>query len=190
MNNKILAIFCVLMVLMPSFFLNAQQSKPLDAFVARTLQTEKVTTINSLWTIVESNNLDVSHSVNDATFFSINKDILMDIMENKTNLLQLEIPYNSRTIKLNLVKYDIFSSGFAVNLIENGIPEKFNYEPGLYYRGVIEDMEGSLAAFSFFNEEIYGVFSIPEIGNINLIPIKIDEDDSEYHYVQYNENDL
>jgi hypothetical protein len=71
--------------------------------------------------------------------------------------------------------------------------KKVDYTPGLYYSGVVKGIEGSFAVFSFFKNEVYGVFSIPGVrGNYVLVPNSMVGKEYDYnsHYILYNDVDI
>ena len=94
------------------------------------------------------------------------------------------------TVKLS--RYDFTSSGFKLATDANGKETPLEYAPGLHYRGVVEGMPGSIAAFSFFNNEVSGIFSIPHVGNYVMIANSVVNTESAGNpsYVLYNDLDV
>ena len=92
---------------------------------------------------------------------------------------------------INLARYDYLSSGFKVATDAGGKETAYNYERGLYYRGVVEGEPGSIAAFSFFNNEVSGIFSVPGVGNMVMHPNSlVTEDAGNPAYILFNDADL
>jgi hypothetical protein len=97
---------------------------------------------------------------------------------------------DGRVFTVELGKYDYFTGDFQVATRgEDGRNKPYNYTPGLYYSGTVKGFPGSVAAFSFFNNEVYGMFSIPNEGNYVLVPNTMKGKDYDYNpsYLLYND---
>ena len=55
-----------------------------------------------------------------------------------------------------------------------------NYNPGVYYRGTIKGNPNSLASFSFFNDQLFGIISDDAFGNITVGRVVRPGNTSEY----------
>ena len=92
-----------------------------------------------------------------------------------------------------MAQYQVLSNDFEVHARgANNSDKKVDYTPGVYYRGVVKGAPGSVAAFSFFNNEVWGIFSIPGVGNIVVAPNTMVGNEYDYNpsYVLYNDQDL
>lgn len=114
----------------------------------------------------------------DASVMQVKKAELKNIINDKPEFLELTFPFEGGEIAVELYKVNIFTQDFLVNTDKG----KVNYRPGVYYQGIIKgDME-SVAAFSFFDNEVMGVSSQEKNGNIVLGKAKDSED-----YVSYSD---
>jgi len=170
--------------------LKAQEAKPLDAFVKREMANKNIKNY-TLWQQVEKSNSPIVHaSVKQANNLYLETATLSKLISEKAEVITLEIPFGTQTYTINLVRYDIFSSGFSVSTVNKGKEEVVSVNPGMHYRGVIEGMTGSYAAFSIFENEVYGIFSIPDVGNINILPNTTLAVSDPNAYISYNDADL
>lgn len=82
------------------------------------------------------------------------------ILEQKPRTLALEVPVPPMgSVVLELEQREIFGSFLPVYARNAAGAETVVYTPGLYYRGKIRGEAGSVAAVSFFQDEIIAVFS-------------------------------
>ncbi|MFN0274381.1 MAG: GEVED domain-containing protein [Chitinophagales bacterium] len=104
--------------------------------------------------------------VSKATFAKLDKTIVQQLYNERSAAISLSVPYhNGSTLLLELIQVDIFAEGFKVT---NSANETENYNTGVYYRGIIQGDENSLVAVSIFEDNIMGIISNEENGNINL----------------------
>jgi len=95
--------------------------------------------------------------VKEAVFLELNRPLLEVILKTAPPTLELAIPLPStRQVVLSLSRTQMLTPDFSVVTSDGKVVP---YQPGLYYRGEIKEETSSLAAFSFFDEEIIGVFS-------------------------------
>lgn len=85
---------------------------------------------------------------------------------NQTLALRLPDPLNKyNSVKLELTQVDIVAEGFRVTTASsNGQPIEF--QSGKHYRGIVKGVPGSIAAISVFKDEVAGIYSTPEGGNV------------------------
>lgn len=99
--------------------------------------------------------------------------------------LRLKIPYKGENLTVDLVEVANLSDDFQMLTSEsNGAPVK--YAKGKYYRGILAGDDNSIATFSIFKNEVIGLVSIPQVGNIVVAKI----DDAATEYVIYNDKDV
>ncbi len=91
---------------------------------------------------------------------------------------------DGKPLTVQLLRHQLLSDDFTTLTAsgKNGAA----YEPGLYFRGVVVGEERSLAAVSFFDDEVMAVFSTPEYGNLVLGVLP---DDREGRYLLFRERD-
>jgi len=167
---------------------------PIEAMVQREQSINTFVPVSNIWKADNSfNQTALLTKVSKALPLSIDYAKLASFMEAGYPDIQLVLPkLGGGTYSINLVKYDIFSDGFKVLEDNNGVKTPFVYSPGRYYRGTVDGVEGTVAAFSFFKNEVYGVFSIPNEGNYTLVPNTMVGTYYDYnqHYLLYNDADL
>lgn len=95
----------------------------------------------------------------------LNQTALAEVMSRRPDYLTMQIPYNDQIVTVDLYEQNILSPDFNVR---TGDWQKTDYSPGVYYRGIIRGVAGSLVAFSFFDTEMMGILSHREWGNLNL----------------------
>ena len=146
--------------------------KPLDAFIAQVK--------------------DLQQCITKGQPLTIDFAKVADLMNKKTTAINLVVPgIGGGSYTIELARYDFFSNDFEVHAVSGLDDQKVAYTPGLYYRGIVKDIPGSLVAFSFFNNEVYGVFSIPSEGNYVLVPnTQTGSANYNTNYILYNDNDI
>lgn len=165
---------------------------PMDAFIARQHQQHSFRSVHDLWgPDNQVNPAAADPYVSKAQFLSLDKGRLAAFMADKHKGIRLSLPDGTGgAYEIELARFDILARGFRLEEVASGQPADIAYTPGLYYRGIVEGIPGSMAAFSFFNNEVYGVFSIPGKGNFSLVPNTLAEGGNTIHYVLYSDNDL
>ncbi|MBV6880765.1 M12 family metallo-peptidase [Epilithonimonas ginsengisoli] len=101
----------------------------------------------------------------DAVTLKLNHSQLSQIISQKPQALELTFPFENRELTVELVKVDIFSIGFNVETDKGKVT---NYNPGVYYRGIIKNDVNSVVAFSFFDHDVVGIASVKDGGNVVL----------------------
>jgi len=115
------------------------------------------------------------------TVLQLKKPELQKIVVNQPAALEVTFPFEGKNITVQLVKNNIFADGFTVNTSQG----KLDYKPGVYYQGIVKGDEKSVAAFSFFDDDVVGIASQENTGNIVLGKVKNSED-----FVSYNDTRL
>ena len=164
---------------------------PLEAMVHRQKLQHSFTSINSIFSIDGSTELTtVDTYVSKAAFLLLNAAALNNMVQQKNEGVRLHLPDGKGTFyEIDLVQFNILANGFRVNAISNMGSVNTNYKPGIYYRGIVNGVHGSMAGFSFFDNEMYGVFSMPGVGNFTILPNTMVAARGE-NYILYNDADL
>lgn len=124
----------------------------------------------------------------------ISKGVLLSLNQEKAQLmgreaprtLTLTLPKDANTnMQVELVQVDIFSPEFRVSTSEG---QTLTPELGTHYRGVIKGVPGSLASVSVFEDQVIGMFSSPNEGNIVLGPLN--GNNPNHDHIIYNDADL
>jgi hypothetical protein len=143
---------------------------------------EKLSVLNK-----NNNVLDTERkkAVKEATFATINNNEIIKIIDHRYETIEVQIPYKDETISIELFKIEPFAVGFNVNSNQE---KNINYTKGVYYRGIVKGNDNSIAAFNFFNNEMNGVVSSSELGNLNIG--KLRKPSNHKQYIIYTDNDL
>ncbi|MES2386441.1 MAG: M12 family metallo-peptidase [Bacteroidota bacterium] len=83
---------------------------------------------------------------------------LHQLMTERPLKLALDLPFEGRIFHLILEQNQILNQGFSVKTNSKN-KAAVPYNPGLCYHGKIEGVAGSMAAISFFDDNIIGVFA-------------------------------
>lgn len=101
--------------------------------------------------------------------------------------LEIELPTGTnKPLKLELVKHQLLTEDFT--LLTSGSNEPLPYQPGVYYRGVVNGDAHSFAAISIFEDEIIGVLGTEKEGNMVLG--RTDGIAKSANYIFYKDSDL
>ena len=123
--------------------------------------------------------------VDNATYATIDKQIVNDIVLNKYQNIEITIPYNGKLVAIDLFKVDLFSEGFHIDTDKQ---KNINYNKGVYYRGIVKGDYTSVACFNFFQSELNGMVSNDELSN--LIIGKLDKINNTTDYIVYVDSNL
>ncbi len=115
------------------------------------------------------------------TVMQLNKSEVQRINAEKPDALEMTFPFEGKTITVELVKNNFFTQDFKVNTDKGYV----DYTPGVYYQGIVKGDQTSLVAMSFFNDEVMGVTSVENVGNIVLGKTKNSGD-----FVSYNDHKM
>ena len=149
---------------------------------------DKNVTFKSYEVLTEStsiSNTETKKAVEKATFAKINSQAVTQIVTNKENYIEIQIPYLGTTITTQLYKVDLFAEGFHV---DSNTQRNIAYEQGVYYRGIIKGDLNSTVSFNFFKSELNGIIS-NHINN-NLVVGKLDKQNNTTDYIIYSDRDL
>jgi hypothetical protein len=101
--------------------------------------------------------------------------------------LEIELPTGTnKPLKLELVRHQLLTEDFT--LLTSGSDEPLPYQPGIYYRGVVNGDAHSFAAISIFEDEIIGVLGTEKEGNMVLG--RTDGTAKSANYIFYKDSDL
>lgn len=115
--------------------------------------------------------------VDNATYTTINTEIVKQIADAKPENIEVNIPYDGGILTVQLYRVDIFKPNFQVNTSD---AKNVYYEKGAYYRGILKDDRNSLATFNFFKDEMNGMISNAKLGNLVVDKLRKGKNMSEY----------
>ncbi len=119
----------------------------------------------------------------DITVISLKSAELKRLITEKPEFIEISFPFNgNQQITVEMYKNQIFTNNFKV-VTNKG--KTVNYTPGVYYQGIVKGNNSSVVAFSFFDNDVAGVASTPELGNIVLGKAKNADD-----FVSYSDSKL
>lgn len=87
------------------------------------------------------------------------------MIADKLHNIQITVPYNGNDVRVELIQQKILTHDFVAR-DEKG--KVINYQPGIYYQGTVKGDNSSLVAFSFFENDIAGVASFSNLGNLTV----------------------
>lgn len=154
-------IFCLLF----SFSLFAQDANPVAKKIAEYHSNRTEFSFYDLFSNEKSPLKAATYkdAARDAVVFSLKQEELKRLLIEKPEVLVFSFPYKEQEIRVELFRKEIFAEGFkAVNQNK----ENLDYDPGVYYRGIVKNDPLSLVAFSFFDNEVIGVAAALGTGNV------------------------
>jgi Metallo-peptidase family M12/Thrombospondin type 3 repeat len=171
------------------FQLFAQNAPPIASkILSKTgaLQTLKPAPLLEKLANQATKSLEVKDEVAQASFFQLNNAEVGKQLQNRPELLSLQLPLNSgKPVELQLFRVDVVTPEFKLRVSGSGggaVP----YEMGAYYWGIVKGDPNSLAAISINHSEIMGFVSMD---GDNYVIGKLKDDPNGVH-VFYKEADL
>ncbi|ASK29474.1 zinc metalloprotease [Chryseobacterium sp. T16E-39] len=126
---------------------------------------------------------EYKRAATDITAMTITATELRKLVKDQPEFIEMSFPFEgNKTVTVELYKNEIFTNNFRVTTNKG---ETVNYTPGVYYRGIVKGDNNSIVAFSFFDNDVVGVASTNELGNVVLGKVKNSED-----FVSYSESKL
>ncbi len=168
-------------------------STPVEAFVHREKQQRDFRPVPGFWGYDHEAPTDLaSEYVSDAVFLTLDQQQLRTFMSEAYPAVSFRVQMADRVVDIDLVRYENYAADFRVEAVSGTTARPYDYKPGLHYRGVVAGSEGSIAAFSFFDEGVYGIFSMPgDGGNYVLAPNNLlPEAERTGRYLVYNDAGL
>lgn len=183
--------FLRLAIVITTFLCNTSFARtPIETFIYHVKESHELTPVSNLWQPDNSFiNPALREQLSKSQMLRMDPTQLALLMKQQNFALSLTVPgINGGSYTIELGRYDFRADGFTIH-VEDGTPQgKDIHElPGLFYRGVVKDIPGSLAAFSFFDDKIYGLFSIPGVGNF---VVGSNAEVGDEHYILYNSADF
>ena len=178
---KKLLLFCILQCAFLGF---SQDLRPVARKVLESHTQNKKYEKYDLFTL--NDNLEklaeYKRSATDISLLNIDGKQLKKLVHEKPEYLEMSFPFDGKQITVELYKNEIFTKEFKVKTSKG---EVVNYIPGAYYQGIVKGDNRSVAAFSFFDDDVVGVASTPELGNIVVGKVKNSTD-----FVSYSDSKL
>lgn len=118
----------------------------------------------------------------DASFLNVDETVLAQIQNDEPKFIKFKVQYKNEILWVKMQRHDIITEDFIVRNENNEI---LNYNPGLYYRGIVNGDRESLAVFNLFDESVNGVISQKNKGNVIIGQLKASS-----NYVIYKDSKM
>ncbi|HET8837752.1 MAG TPA: T9SS type A sorting domain-containing protein [Flavobacteriaceae bacterium] len=166
------------------FSLFAQESKPIAEKINQYHQkNQRFETFNLLGRNSSSEKQNLYKNwAEDALVLELNLSELQRLMNERPETIEISFPYKETEITVELFKNNILTENFEP-VDQNA--KAISYQPGVYYRGIVKNDPGSIAAFSFFDHGMMGVASSLGTGNVVIGKAKNSSD-----YLSYTDYTL
>ncbi|GAA5101504.1 M12 family metallo-peptidase [Chryseobacterium ginsengisoli] len=125
---------------------------------------------------------EYKRAATDISVLNIDSKQLKKLVYEKPEYLEVSFPFDGKIITMELYKNQIFTNDFKVTTNKGEI---VNYTPGAYYQGIVKGDNQSIVAFSFFDNDVVGVASTMELGNVVVGKVKNSTD-----FVSYSDSKL
>ena len=130
---------------------------------------------------------DIDKVVERAQFLQLDMRELQTLLATQPEALELSLPYQGEMVEVELLKIQLLTPDFQVVTDKSegsGIP----VDAGIHYRGRIKGQNNSLAAFSFFQQEVMGMLSDDQHGDRVLG--RLDVRNNVLNYILYADDNL
>jgi hypothetical protein len=154
------------------------------------LQSGKFETVN-LFQVSTQRNEAIDAAIQNVVYLKLDKQALQKVLRMEAKGIRFSLPLAGTTTTLDLYSYNILDKDFKVwTRDESGNRTEMAYTPGLFYRGVVSNEQQSMAALTFHENEIAGVFSTLSDGNYNLVLNYEDPGVNRDQYLLFREADI
>ena len=118
----------------------------------------------------------------------IDKSALQNLINQEPESMTFMVPsqFRGANLEIELVRVDLFSSDFQVTDAVTG--EAAQVDLGVHYRGIVKGHPNSIAAFSFFDNDVMGLVSTNADGN--LVLGKLQGNRAQERYILYPDKSL
>lgn len=176
-TNFRIQIFIVILMMIFNV-VNGQQPNNIAKWIS-TQPRSSVTNVK-LYKLVD--NTRTLPTLTEGHFLEIDYNKLSSLLVDNPTMIEINLPVNDHeAVTLLLAKVEVTTPDFILNS-KGTKSDRFLYNKGIHYRGIIEGDNQSIAAMSFFNNEVSGFYSSSK-GNYTIGKIKNELD----LYAIYNE---
>jgi hypothetical protein len=161
--------------------------KSIPSDLIKSINQQSFKTVSPFKLSNKDNSKALTEFAKSASFFTLDKKALSDIIRNNDKNIKLFLPINgNNNLEFDLTQVNIFASGFRMKSMSG---ETFNFKPGLYYEGIIKGDNNSFVSASFFDDFVMLMASNND-GNYVLGSIKDNKNKLTEDYIFYNDNNL
>jgi hypothetical protein len=180
-------LFAFLYLMCSPFYLSAQELSPVALNVERArsngTQFQKITPFGTSAYQDER----VLAFATDGQMLKLHTDVLKNLLTEKPEAISVVLPFHGEQIRIDLVRASVLTEDFTVlTSASNNAPVPF--QDGLHYRGYLPNQPNSVAAISFFANDVIGVFATQSRGN--MVIGKLQMPNNTRNYILYSENAL
>jgi len=144
-----------------------------------------------LFKISSSRDAIIDNEIDNVTYLKLDTESLKSLRKDGLKFISFELPVDGKNQTFNLYSYNIIDAGFKVfERGSDGIKKEVAYNTGSFFRGALANKENSLASFSFYDDDIAGIFSILEKGNYNLVLNYENPGINKDNYLLFKESDV
>ncbi len=134
----------------------AQNKAPLNTIINNKLLEEDFPSYQLLENDPVNQISDINRVFRNADIFAINESGRSQLLNDRPENLEFQLTTNQGDLILQLTRYQVVTDDFTA--VTNEQPDTpIDYEPGLYYRGIVNGNPNSSAAISIFKDEIIGM---------------------------------
>lgn len=161
--------------------------KSIPSDLIKSINQESFKTVAPFKQSIKDNSKALTEFAKSASFFTLDKALLRNIISNNDNNIRLLLPLSdNNNLEFELTQVNIFASGFRMKSLSG---ETFNFKPGLYYEGIIKGDNNSFVSASFFDDFVM-ILAANNDGNYVLGSIKDNKNKLTEDYIFYNDNNL
>ncbi|MDX1913123.1 MAG: hypothetical protein SFV22_16635, partial [Saprospiraceae bacterium] len=165
----------------------AQHLKPLPALIDQYHQQGVIFESASPFGPAASSDVAADRFARGAQHLTIDPSFLAQIVATRPEALSIQVPWHGEMMTLELVQTDPLTPDFKVQTSQSD-GEVVTFHTGVHYRGILRGDQHSLAAFSFFDDHLAGLFSSPKTGNMVLG--KLETPGNTANYILYADRQL
>lgn len=168
---RLLAIGCFLLL---ALRISAQTLPPVSAAAQR-----ENNTIVQLFSKSSATDVSAARFAQYAQFLSVDEVQLAALAAESPKAFCLAMPFNGEILLIDLVQINLLADDFEA-VTGQSTSEASDLSAGLHYRGVLRGAPRSIAAFSFFDDDVMGLVSDEQHGNLVLGKVQASPDARSY----------
>ncbi len=117
------------------------------------------------------------------------ESVAQNLLRHPHPVIEVDLPVQGEIVTLELYQVDFFNEDYALKLADplHGSNERTE---GLYYRGIVKGKPGSIACLSIYGDEILGMISTLETGNLTLAKYQSKQNKVKGLHVLYPEDQI
>jgi|GEM_PF-1843542 len=127
-----------------------------------------------------------NQKIKDFTLMQLDTHAFYTIRSAQLQRMVLSVPYHQESLDLELSGTNLFDQEFKL-ITDQSKGQSIPYQPGQHFTGKIAGDPGSLVTLSIFDNELNGIISSSQFGNLNLGRSNI-QDPGEY--ILYGQDDV